>query len=67
MCLVLLPPLPRDTYCQNEMGLHKKLSALGLAVDASTAVPLKTEEKQEVRYEESKPPTLCLHVSLRLL
>jgi len=45
--------------------LCKNLSAFELAFDDNTAVPLKTEEEQEVEYKESKPPTLCLQISLR--
>ena len=57
---------PPQGYWQDETKIvREKLSVLGLAFDASTAVPLKTEEKQEVQYKESKPPTLCLQVSLR--
>ena len=49
----------------HKKSLRKNLSALGLAFDANSAVPLKAEEKQEVQYKESKPPTLCLQISLR--
>ena len=47
--------------------LHKKLSTLGLAFDANTAVPLKAEKEQEVQYKESKPPTLTLYLQVSLM
>ena len=46
---VIIASLPQGKRWDHKKSLRKNLSALGLAFDVSTAVPLKTEEKQEVR------------------